>query len=153
MFWAAQLSERPGQCSAWPLSSLSNEFVECELLGRRSQGREQIPDRPNYPFVPLTHERGKDVLAYPIAPYVVAAVTAWVGCRVQIDPVLTVAADYPVAPVAGALCMEPKRALQARYIDAASGIEIDHRDARRFILLYHANLFDINGLVTSLIPA
>ena len=65
---------------------------------------------------------------------------------------LVLATDYSVAAVANMLGPEPERPLQASYINASSGLEIDHWSALYEIVFQHADLFDINVLSEILIP-
>src|SRR5215204_4859786 len=57
----------------------------------------------------------------------VAAVAARVGRRIEVHPVVQVAAAHAIAAVAHALATQPEAALQAVEVDAAGSVEVQLR--------------------------
>ena len=95
--------------------------------GRSFHPLEERAERANDGVVPLAEEGREDVLADALAPDVVTAVAARDRHRVQIYPVIVIAPNDVVPPIAYAASLELEAPLEAVQIDAARSVEIDVR--------------------------
>ncbi len=80
-------------------------------------------------LIPFAEQGRQNVLAYLIAPDVIATVAARVRRRDQIHPVVARASAHPVAALADAFRHQAEAALQAIGIDRIGTIK---RDERRY---------------------
>ena len=76
-------------------------------------------------LVPLTQECGQNVFADAFPPQVIAAIAAWVGGGVEVDPMILGSSGDAVPSRGYSLTAKPKASLQTVEIDATSCVEVD----------------------------
>jgi hypothetical protein len=91
----------------------------------------EAAERVHDAVVALAQERGEDVLAQLLAPQMVAAIASRMRRRVQIHPVVVIAAGHVIPAVADTLAMQQQAPSQPRQIDAAHGVDVDRRFLHR----------------------
>ena len=75
--------------------------------------------------VAFAEQRGENVLADPLAPDVIAAITPRDRGGIEVDPVGVVASDYVVPSVSDSLPVEGEGSFETVEVNAAGGGEVD----------------------------
>ena len=94
-------------------------------LRRGFHALEQGAKRADDGVVTFAEQRSEDVLADPLAPDVIAAITPRDRGGIEVDPVGMVASDYVVLSVTNTPPVEFERSFESVEINAAGGGEID----------------------------